>query len=126
MRENVKRAVGWIARWGLAVLVVSDAILGLWAGATVAVPADVPSFALQAAAVYKLEVGAAVFTGAYLVSLALVLAFRNRAFAEIGMSGIKVEEIRSATWEQGEGLGDLAEVVRRLREDLQRRDPERR
>lgn len=67
--------------------------LGLMAAATVAVPADIPAVALQAAPVYRLEVGGALFTGLYLASMAFVLALRNQGFSEIGTSGVRAHDL---------------------------------
>jgi hypothetical protein len=75
-------------RWGFAAMVAVAIAAGLVAAATVATPADVPSVALRAVPVYRVEVGAAVFFGLYLAAMALVLAMHNRAFTELGTSGI--------------------------------------
>jgi hypothetical protein len=75
------------------VLVGFAVVLGFVVGATVAVPADIPAIALQAAPVYRLEVGAALFVGLYLVSMAFVLALRNRGFSEIGTSGVRAHDL---------------------------------
>jgi len=56
-------------------------------------PTPVPNFALKAAAVYRIEIGAAAFLGLYLISMALVLALNNRGFSEIGMSGLKAQDL---------------------------------
>ena len=56
-------------------------------------PAGVPGFALQAAPIYRLEVGAAMFTGLYLPAMALVLSLHNRGFTEIGTRGIKARDL---------------------------------
>jgi hypothetical protein len=59
----------------------------------VSVPTPMPSFALRAAAIYRIEVGAAAFLGLYLVAMAFVLALNNRGFSEIGMSGLKAQDL---------------------------------
>ena len=69
----------WITQWGFATLVGFAAVLGLVVGTTVEVPADIPAVALQAAPVYRMEVGGALFAGLYLVTMAIVLALHNRA-----------------------------------------------
>jgi hypothetical protein len=89
-----RRAVrAWVERWGFAVLVGFAVVLGFVVGATVAVPADIRAIALQAAPVYRPEVGAALFVGLYLVSMAFVLALRNRGFSEIGTSGVRAHDL---------------------------------
>jgi hypothetical protein len=59
----------------------------------VTVPDPVPNFALKAAAIYRIEVGAAAFLGLYLISMAFALALNNRGFSEIGMSGLKAQDL---------------------------------
>lgn len=85
--------MAWMERWGFATLVGSAVVLGLAVGATVAVPAEIPAVALQAAPVYRLEVGGALFIGLYLVSMAFVLAMRNHGFSEIGTSGVRAHDL---------------------------------
>ncbi len=93
MAEKGRRAIRWLSRWGFAALVALGAAVATWMAATVAVPADVPGFALQAAAVYRLEIGGAFFAGLYLASTALVLALNNRAFTEVGTAVIRAHGI---------------------------------
>jgi hypothetical protein len=89
-----RRAVrAWIQDWGFAVLVGAAAVLGLIVATTVAVPADIPGVALQAAPVYRMEVGGALFAGLYLVTMAIVLALHNRGFSEIGTDGVKAHDL---------------------------------
>ena len=93
MRGKATQAVSWLTRWGFAVLVGAGTVVAVWAAATIGPPAEIPSFALQAEPVYRLEIGAAVFAGIYFASMALVLALNNRAFSEIGMSGVKAHDL---------------------------------
>ena len=100
----------WIDHWGFAMLVGAAAVLGLIVGTTVAVPADIPAVALQAAPVYRMEVGGALFAGLYLAAIAIVLAFHNRGFSEIRTDGVRAHD-----------LGRLPEAVaadRRMFDDL--------
>jgi hypothetical protein len=62
-------------------------VIAALVGARVPVPAEVPGVALQAVAVYRLEVGGAIFVGLYVITMAFVLALQNRAFTEIGTGG---------------------------------------
>jgi hypothetical protein len=100
----------WIERWGFATLVGSAAVVGFVVAVTVAVPTNVPAIALRAAPVYRLEVGAALFAGLYLASMAFVLALRNHAFAEIGTSGMRAHDLGR--------LSELAVADRRAFDDL--------
>lgn len=82
-------------------------------------PPDLPGFALQAAPVYRLEVGAATFLGLYLVSMALVLALNNRGFSEIGMRGVKAADLSRgaegrAFRRQEVSLHEMSEAIREL------------
>jgi hypothetical protein len=86
-----QRAMKWLERWGFAGLVALATLGSIFVAVTVATPADVPGFALQAAPIYRLETGAATFLGFYLLVMALVLSFHNRGFTEIGMRGIKAQ-----------------------------------
>lgn len=100
----------WIERWGFATLVGFATVLGLAVAATVAVPADIPTVALRAAPVYRMEVGGALFSGLYLASMAFVLALRNHAFSEIGTSGVRAHDLGR--------LSELAVADRRAIDDL--------
>ncbi len=96
-----------VARWGFAATVAVAIGVGLAPAVTVAPPADIPGVALQAVAVYRVEVGAAVFCALYLITLALVLAMHNRGFTEIGSGGIKAQ-----------GLSDLSQDELAIRDIL--------
>jgi hypothetical protein len=116
-----ERSIGllhWVGRWGFAALVAAAVLAAVAAAWQVHPPAQIPSFALQAAAVYRLEVGGAVFVGAYLASMALVLALNNRAFSEIGMSGVKAHVISErqerAIQRQEEEVKALRRIVKTL------------
>jgi hypothetical protein len=67
--------------------------VGLVVGLTVAIPTDVPSVALQASPVYRLEVGGAIFVGLYLAAMAFVLALRNHGFTEFGTGGVRAQDL---------------------------------
>jgi hypothetical protein len=106
-----------VIRWGFAAMIAAAIVVGLTVAVTVALPADIPSFALQAAPVYRVEVGAAVFSGLYLATMALVLAMHNRAFTEIGTSGIRARDMVAASEElDGEALA--VELLEELAEDM--------
>src|SRR5882672_1824974 len=95
-----RRAIDWLTRWGFAVLVGGGAVAASAIAWSVAPPAQIPSYALQAAAVYRFEVGAAVFLFAYFGSLTITLALKNRAFTEIGTGSLKAQNIGSAEQEK--------------------------
>jgi hypothetical protein len=111
------RVLHWIARWGFAAMVGAAVVASLFAGVMVAVPSDVPAIALQAPAVYRLEVGGAIFAGLYVVTMAFVLALQNRAFTEIGTRGVRAQslsDLPGALMAQEGALNVLLEVVDEL------------
>jgi hypothetical protein len=57
------------------------------------VPEPVPDFALRAEEIYRLEVGAAFFVACYLVTMTFLLALSGRGFAEVGTSGLKIQDV---------------------------------
>ena len=76
-------------------MVAAAVVAGLVAALTVSPPSQVPDFALKAVAVYRAEVGAAVFFALYLATMALVLAMHNRAFTELGTGGVRASDLAS-------------------------------
>ena len=86
-----------LVRWGFALLVTIAIAIGLVAALTVAPPTDVPSVALQAAVIYRVEVGAAVFVGLYLATMAFALALQNRGFTEIGSGAVRAQDLASVS-----------------------------
>jgi hypothetical protein len=92
-------------------------VTSLFVGVTVAVPSDVPAVALQAPAVYRLEVGGAIFVGLYVVTMAFGLALQNRAFTEIGSDGVRarsLSDLPGTLMAQEGALNVLLEVVDEL------------
>lgn len=94
-------------------VLVALAVSGYFA-ASVRVPDPTPDFALQAAAVYRLEVGGACFAVFYLAAMALVLALDGRGFAEIGTKGLRAAEVVRTTDDQTVGLSEQMEHTRVL------------
>jgi hypothetical protein len=99
-------------RWGFAVMVTLGIVAGFVAAVTVALPEDIPSFALRATPVYRVEVGTAVFFSFYLATMALVLAMHNRGFTEIGTGGIRAEGLAV------EGSADFEDLILDLMEEV--------
>lgn len=100
--------IAWLSRWGFAALVTVGSALAVWVGATVEVPGELPSYALEAAPIYRLEVGAAVFAAVYVASLAFVLALGNRGFTELSASGVKADDLYGV---RGDGAIDRYEEM---------------
>ena len=92
-RHGKGEVMAWMERWGFATLVGFAVVLAFVVGATVAVPGDIPTVALRAEPVYRLEVGGALFAGLYVVAMAFVLALRNRGFTEIGTDGVRAHDL---------------------------------
>lgn len=101
----------WLGRWGFATLVTGGGVGALVVVWNVDLPPEIPGFALHAAPIYRLEIGGAVFAVAYFAALALVLALNNRAFTEVGTSGVKAQDIRL---ERAEVFDDQQETLRAL------------
>jgi hypothetical protein len=110
-----RKVFGWAARWGFATLVGVGGIVATWVASTVDVPERIPSFALQAAAVYRLEVGAAFFAALYLCSMTLALALNNRAFSEMGTTATRARHLRG---DDADAVRVLARSAARLHDDL--------
>jgi hypothetical protein len=103
----------WLARWGFAVLVVLAMIAGATAAVGVPLPDDVPSVALQAGVLYRVEIGLAVFLAFYLVIIALALALHNRGFTDVGTSGVRAQDLDAVS--RGDGLQEATmEVIEEL------------
>jgi hypothetical protein len=83
----------FLARWGFAAMVAAAILVGLAVAVTVTPPADLPSVALGASPVFRVEVGAAVFLSLYLATMAFVLALHNRGFTEIGTGGVRARDL---------------------------------
>jgi hypothetical protein len=86
-----------LARWGFAAIVAVAIVVGFVVAMTVTPPADLPSVAIRAAAVYRVEVGTAVFFGLYIATMTLALALRNRGFTEIGTAGIRARDLAAVS-----------------------------
>jgi hypothetical protein len=118
----------WLARWGFALLVATAITVGLAAAMTVSPPIEIPTVALQAVPVYRIEVGAAVSFALYVAGMAFALALRNRGFTEIGSGGIRARDLEavSAGAISGEApmevLMDLTEEIDRLKFQLEGRE----
>jgi hypothetical protein len=105
---------------GFPLLVIAALAVAGYLAASVRVPTPTPDFALQAAAVYRLEVGAACFAAFYLAAMALVLALDGRGFAEVGTKGLRAVEVVRTTDDQQAGLSELIELNRSVRNDLKK------
>jgi hypothetical protein len=102
-------------RWGFAAMVTLGIVVGVAAAATVALPEDIPSFALRATPVYRVEVGTAVFFSFYLATMALVLAMHNRGFTELGANGVRAQDLAAVEDVASEDLAlELMDEVRAL------------
>jgi hypothetical protein len=95
--------------------------VGFTVALTVSPPVEVPTVALRAVPVYRVEVGAAVFFGLYIATMAFALALHNRGFTEIGSSGFKAQELSAVSEDAVSGdvsmklLAELREEVDDLR-----------
>jgi hypothetical protein len=108
----------WLARWGFAVMVAAAIVVGFVVATTVSPPTEVPSLALRAVAVYRVEVGAAVFFGLYVATMAFALALQNRGFTEIGGGGIRAQDL-TAVSEDAVVEDVAAELLAELFEEME-------
>jgi hypothetical protein len=92
-------------------------VVGFTVALTVSPPVEVPAVALRAVPVYRVEVGAAVFLGLYIATMAFALALRNRGFTEIGSSGFKAQDLAAVS--EDAVSGDVSmELLAELREEV--------
>lgn len=101
----------------LAALAVSG-----YLAASARVPASVPDFALRAAAVYQLEVGAACFAVFYLAAMAFTLALDGRGFAEFGTRGLRATRVTKGANREQAMLTKQIELNHEIKERLQQTD----
>jgi hypothetical protein len=106
-----------LIRWGFAVLVAVAIAIGLVAALTVTPPVDVPTVALQAPVIYRVEVGAAVFLGLYLTTMAFALALQNRGFTEIGTGGIRARELSEVSHSAVDGQVEM-DLIAELKDEV--------
>lgn len=104
---------------GFPILVLAALVISGYLAAGVQVPAPVPDFALKAAPVYRLEVGAACFAAFYLAAMALVLALDGRGFAEVGTRGLRAVEVVHSTDEQAVSFSESVKLNREMAEKLE-------
>jgi hypothetical protein len=79
--------------YSFAFLVLVALACASFLAGSAAVPEPVPDYALQAEAIYRLEIGATFFVAFYLAVLAVVLALDGRGFAELGTRGLKATTV---------------------------------
>jgi len=123
-----QQVASWFTRWGFATLVALAGLVALVVSATVALPSDIPGVALQAAPVYRIEVGGAIFIGLYLAAMSFALALQNRAFTEIGTAGVRAEtlgEMPQSLIIQERALEILSDKLDAMRDLLDERESER-
>ena len=109
----------WIRNHGFPLLVIAALVGSGYITASARVPDPVPDYALQAAAVYRLEVGAACFVVAYLAAMAFFLALDGRGFAELGTRGLRPDQVVLSTDEEEETLSRQMMLIRINEENLQ-------
>jgi hypothetical protein len=98
--------------------VLGDLVLSGYLIASVRVPDRVPDYALQAEAVYRLEVGASCFVVLYLAAMALFLALDGRGFAEFGTRGLRPTKVARAGDEQRVMVSEQVMHIRSMGENL--------
>lgn len=109
----------WLRNFGFPALVLAGLGGAGYLAASVPVPDPVPAFALQAAAVYRLEVGAACFVVVYLAAMAFFLALDGRGFAELGTRGLRATEVVRTTGGQQGTLSKHMLFIRNMEKNLE-------
>jgi hypothetical protein len=105
---------------GFAALVAAAIAVGLLVGMIATPPPEVPTVALRAPAVYRVEVGGAVFLALYVATMALILALHNRGFTEFGRGGVRARDLAAISADavsaeaSRELLDDVMEEVHEL------------
>jgi hypothetical protein len=108
-----------LVRWGFAAVVAAAIAIGFAVAVSATPPADIPTLALRATAVYRVEVGAAVFFGLYLATMAFALALQNRGFTDIGTGGIRARDLAAVSEDavaEDVSMELLSEVMGEVRE----------
>jgi hypothetical protein len=108
-----------LEKYGFALLVVMALACAIYFAGSVAVPEPIPDYALQAAEIYRLEIGAAFFVAIYLAILAFLLALSGRGFAEFGTKGLKIQQVVERS---ENGFLHQAEIDRQTRLKLRELD----
>lgn len=107
--------VRWLMRWGFATVVGACLVAAGCASLTARVPTPVPDFALRAGVIYRIEIGAAAFLGLYLVAMAFVLALNNRGFSEVGVNGLKAQDMANKAQQDAiDGHEDSLSILREM------------
>ena len=103
----------------MPLLVVAGLAASAYLTMSVRVPDSIPDYALQAAAVYRLEVGAACFVVLYLAAMAFFLALEGRGIAELGTRGLRATEVVRVDDRQRETLSAQMKLIHNTRKDLE-------
>jgi len=120
-----QKILAWLSRWGFAVLVSIGVVVAVAAAWRVHVPVTVPDFALKAETIYRVEVGAGTFLGFYLVTMAFVLALSNRGFSEIGVNGLKAQDMANKAQQDAiQGHEELLKILREMMSEIEVSDQE--
>lgn len=113
----------WLRNFGFPLLVLADLIGSAYLVASIRVPPAVPDYALQATAIYRLEVGAACFVVVYLAAIAFFLALDGRGFTELGTRGLKAQQVvKASDDEQEKALDRQMKIQQDLEQRLDRID----
>lgn len=114
----------WLSRWGFSLLVLLAAAAAAYVAYRVGIPKDPPGISLKSASVYRIEVGAAAFAGLYLVAMAFVLALHNRGFSEIGMNGLKAQDMANKSQQEAiesheEGIEIVKAAIKEIEQSVE-------
>lgn len=107
------------SRRAFPLLVSLAAVLAVVGGIQAAPPQDVPTYALDSAAVYRCEVALALFLGLYLPVAAIALAIEGRTMGKVSTTGFELPSDLSSSVVHQQALIERQE---RMQQDLIERD----
>jgi hypothetical protein len=85
--------LAWLRSYGFAALALLAIVAAVFLALRTEVPRPVPDYALQAQAIYRIEIGVCAFFGFYLVCSLFVSALNGRGLAHFGRGGVDVQRI---------------------------------
>lgn len=124
-RLRQEEGSGVVKRVVFATLVFIAILIAVWVGMSTETPRPTPDFALQAESIYRFEISLAAFLCLYVPLLAFFLALEGRGFIEIGVKGLKAQELGSLKQQdalvfQDEALRTLWRALPAMQESIDR------
>ncbi|HET6998490.1 MAG TPA: hypothetical protein VFI03_07860 [Solirubrobacterales bacterium] len=89
--------LAWLRNYGFAALAFLAIVAAVFLAIRTEVPRPVPEYALQAQAIYRIEIGVSAFAGFYIVCLLFVSALNGRGISHFGRGGVELRRIIDET-----------------------------